>query len=569
MGWWGDTTFGSTAGGGGAGSVGAVERVLRWVGGPPSGWRLVRDVALWAVLAALILAEGLLARSDPWWALGPALLALAVAVVLRREQPLVSLAIVGTINAISLTVAMGTTGGVPVAYVPPLVLMSYLAGRRAARVRPFVLLVSVVLAGILVAVTVTGRDSPVSGWVLNWFVLALLSLLFVVLPWFTGRYRAQNDQLASAGWERAERIEREQRMVVDQARLRERSRIAEDMHDSVGHELSLIAIRAAALEVDPELSERHRAAAGELRTAAAQATERLGEIIGVLRGSRTDGVDAPVTPASESVADLVERAAASGLEVRLDQHGPAGEVAPLVDRATHRVVQEALTNAAKHAPGAPVEVRLDHHDDEVLVRVRNGPPARTAGTPVSGGRGLVGLAERVRLAGGRLTSGATAAGGFEVTATMPREGGTAPETAPEDSSAYELATVRRTARRGLVTGVLATLGIAAGLGGLALGYYLLASYNSVLRPADYDAIRVGQTRAEVEQRLPVMQMVDPPVEKPVPVPAGARCEFYRSAGPFSITYAYRLCFRDGRLVSKHIVQTGTVQPSTSPSEGTP
>jgi hypothetical protein len=72
-----------------------------------------------------------------------------------------------------------------------------------------------------------------------------------------------------------------------------------------------------------------------------------------------------------------------------------------------------------------------------------------------------------------------------------------------------------------------------------------------------------------------MQMVDPPVEKPVPVPAGARCEFYRSAGPFSTTYAYRLCFRDGRLVSKHIVRTGTVQPSTTPStpstpsEGTP
>jgi signal transduction histidine kinase len=558
-------TFGSTAGGRAGGSVGTVERVLRWLGGRPTGWRLVRDVALWAVLAALVLAEGVLARSDPWWALGPAVVALAVAVLLRRDRPLAALAITGTINAICLTVSMGTTGGVPVAYIPPLVLMSYLAGRRAERARPFVLLVCVVLIGILVAGTMTRRDVPLSGRVLTWFMLALLALLFVVLPWFTGRYRSQRDQLASAGWERAERIEREQRMVVDQARLRERSRIAEDMHDSVGHELSLIAIRAAALEVDPELSARHRAAAGELRTAAALATERLGEIIGVLRGSR----EASVTPASESVADLVERAAASGLDVRLDQHGPAGEVAPLVDRAAHRVVQEALTNAAKYAPGAAVEVRLEHRDDEVLVRVRNGPPGREAGTPVSGGRGLAGLAERVRLAGGRLTSGTTAAGGFEVAATMPREGGAAPEPVPADSSAHERATVRRTARRGLVTGVLATVGVAAGLGGLALGYYLFAGYNSVLRPADYDAVRVGQTRSEVEPRLPLMQMVDAPVEKPVPVPPGARCEFYRSAGPFSITHAYRLCFRDDRLVSKDVVQTGTVQPSTTPSDGTP
>src|SRR3954471_20518274 len=126
-------------------------------------------------------------------------------------------------------------------------------------------------------------------------------------------------------------------MELAEARLRERSRIAEDMRDSVGHELSLIALRAAALEVDDDLPERHRAAATELRQAAATATERLGEIIGVLRDG---GSAAPTLPAHE----LVDRAAASGLEVRLVQEGRA-ELSPMVDRAVHRVVQEALTNA--------------------------------------------------------------------------------------------------------------------------------------------------------------------------------------------------------------------------------
>ncbi|MGH3928880.1 MAG: histidine kinase, partial [Pseudonocardiaceae bacterium] len=110
--------------------------------------------------------------------------------------------------------------------------------------------------------------------------------------------------LVSAGWERAERMEREQQMIVDQARLRERARIAQDMHDSLGHELSLIALRAGALELDPDLDERHRAAAAELRGSASTATERLGEIIGVLREENTDP---PMQPSGESIVELVDR----------------------------------------------------------------------------------------------------------------------------------------------------------------------------------------------------------------------------------------------------------------------
>ncbi len=195
--------------------------------------------------------------------------------------------------------ALGTTNGVQIALVPAISLLSYLAGRRETQLQA--LRHGVQLVAARAARADAGRCGTrvrATEAMLTWLVMLLLALLLVVLPWLIGRYRAQQALLASAGWDRAERIEREQRMAIDQERLRERSRIAEDMHDSVGHELSLIALRAAALELDPSLPEEHRRAATQLREAAATATDRLGEIIGVLRDA-----DAPVMPRDETVAD--------------------------------------------------------------------------------------------------------------------------------------------------------------------------------------------------------------------------------------------------------------------------
>jgi hypothetical protein len=328
----------------------------------------------------------------------------------------------------------------------------------------------------------------------------------------------------------------------------------------------LIALRAAALEVDADLPERHRVAATELRQAAATATERLGEIIGVLRDG---GSAAPTLPAHESVAELVDRAAASGLEVRLVQEGRA-DLSPMVDRAMHRVVQEALTNASKYAPGAAVAVTVSHKDDDaVLVQVLNSAATRPVPEDIrSGGRGLAGLSERMRLVGGSLTAEQKPDGGFEVVARMPRTGGRPePEQAESagSASADERATVRRTARRGLVTAIAAPLILGAVVGAVALGYYLVVGYNSILEPREFELLKLGQTRSQVDEMLPPLQMVDPPSSR-LPVPAGWVCDFYRPDGPFHITYAYRLCFASDRLVAKDVVQTGSVQPT---NEGKP
>lgn len=252
----------------------------------------------------------------------------------------------------------------------------YLVGRRVDGVQP---LVGAAVVGIVVT-AVLAREPW--GW-----AEALVGLAFtVLLPWFAGRYRRQHLALA-------ERL----RQDVRQARVRERTRIARDMHDSLGHELTLIALRAGALELSPDLAEPHRSAIGELRASTGAATERLREIIGLLRDD------------TEDVKALVRRSVASGMDVRL-----VGE--PTCSRTAYRVVQESLTNAAKHAPGAPVEVRVRRTRAELVVSVVNEPPA-VPGTG-SGGHGLVGLAERVRLAGGTLAAAPRADGGFAVVATM-------------------------------------------------------------------------------------------------------------------------------------------------------
>ncbi|MGZ0146119.1 sensor histidine kinase [Kribbella sp. WER1] len=508
-------------------------------------WRLLGDVGLWAALSFLVLGESG-ARNDPYWFRAGCIAVLALAVATRRRWPLLALAAVASTEIVILAVAFGSMNGVQIALVPAVSLLSYLAGRRETQLKHFVLLCILSLLGMLALALVLGQPTEA---VLTWLLTLLMALLLVVLPWLIGRYRAQQALLATAGWERAERIEREQQMEIDQERLRERSRIAEDMHDSVGHELSLIALRAAALELDPSLPEKHRLAAGELRESAATATERLGDIVGVLRDQ-----DAPTMPHDETVRALVDRAAASGLKVELIEQVDDA-LAPMVDRAVHRVVQESLTNASKHAPGAMVAVSVTTHENEVTVRVADTGADRPSTAP-SGGRGLDGLRERVRLAGGSLTAGPRPGGGFDVTATMPRAGGRpGPPTA-----AVERATVRRSARRGLITAIAAPVLLGAVVGAVALGYYLVAGYSAILRPAEYDGLTLGQSEQDVAKVLPRMQMIDPPAQGYVP-PAGWSCHYYRPAAPFSSNYVYRLCFADGALVAKAVVQSGSVPPT--------
>ncbi|WP_219471405.1 sensor histidine kinase [Nonomuraea rhizosphaerae] len=284
---------------------------------------------------------------------------------------------------------------------------AYLHGRHLPVRRDWLVLGAVAAPGV-VALVVRGWDG----------VGALCALgIFAVLPWLTGRFRRQQAELIEAGRQRVRQLEREQSYLAERVTLQERGRIAEEVHDSLGHELALIALRAGALELAADMSERNREAAAQLRISAVTATDRLRHTIGLLREPRAAvaaehpggggpesglGADASgglggdagvglgagsrggfgagpgggrIVPVDESIEALVERAAGAGMAVTLHRDAAAADLPPLLDRAAHRVAQESLTNAARYAPGAEVRVGIERDAGTITVTVGNGPPA--------------------------------------------------------------------------------------------------------------------------------------------------------------------------------------------------
>ncbi|HJV14031.1 MAG TPA: histidine kinase [Propionibacteriaceae bacterium] len=415
-------------------------------------WRLLgnrhaADVLLWVVITAPVL----LSDEVPYGSRLslPAVrlvdvVVLALAVVVARRLPLLA-----AVLPASVAVAVSSD-----LYSQQLLLgqlaFAFLLGRRTGGWQAvWQLGAGMATVGVTFAVANPGRSDAE-----EWFNLASGLVLQFVLPWTAGQCARQYAELIRAGWDLAERLEREHELVAHQVRLRERTRIAADMHDSLGHELSLIAVRAAALQVDPGIGASGQQAADELRQAAASATERLRQIIGMLR---EDGDDPPIAPAGDTIELLVRRVAESGVTVTLadSSRAPMPEVTA---RAAYRVVQEALTNATKHAPAADITVTLrdETQNEQVLVvDVVNGTPPKTPlrndGAP---GYGLIGLDERVRLVGGTLDVCARN-GGFAVTARLPLEPVPAPVPAAAPTSSRALAVARRRLWRGLVGSVVA------------------------------------------------------------------------------------------------------------------
>lgn len=433
----------------------------------------------------------------------------------------------------------------------PAAVTAFLAGREPGRTGPTLLVLVAVVAGGVVAVAL------VPSWLLMAGRFVAVVAVAAMLPWCAGRFWRQYQELVRAGWERAARLEREQRLVAEQSRARERARIAQDMHDLIGHDLSLIALSAGALKLAPGLDEAHREAAGEIRARAAASVERLGEVIGLLRQDGDDRADdEPPGPPGTGIPRLVAEAAASGLPVTLHAGGDAAALPSPAARAAHRVVQEALTNAAKHAPGARVTVRLTHTAGATTVRVENGPATVPAGRQSfpGTGRGLIGLDERVRLAGGTFTR-APYKGGFVVTARLPHTPPArlpaAPRTAPE-ALPPEHRDARSRARRALTLAAVLPLVAWALLSGALMGWDIHSARKSVLDPGDYARLRVGQDRGSVARVLPERETTQRPVAGE-PQGAGINCAYYAmTADRFDDRSgdAYRLCFRDGRLMSK-------------------
>jgi signal transduction histidine kinase len=226
----------------------------------------------------------------------------------------------------------------------------------------------------------------------------------VIVAW--GMYRRSRRQ---AQRERARRAEAEEELRVEQIRHAERTRIAREMHDVLAHRISLLSLHAGALEFRPDAPPEEVArAAGVIRASAHRALEDLRTVIGLLRDG---GAGEAVQPPQQTLAalpGLLEESRAAGMRLDADVRVDLAAVPDAIGRNALRVVQEALTNARKHAPAAPVELRVDGSPGAGLtIEVRNPAPVLAAGTAEipGAGTGLVGLAERAALSGGRLEHG--------------------------------------------------------------------------------------------------------------------------------------------------------------------
>ena len=242
----------------------------------------------------------------------------------------------------------------------------------------------------------------------------LLTLLVIGWGLFA---RARREALLSLR-ERAERLEAEQHLQVELARTAERQRIAREMHDVLAHRISLLALHAGALELRQGASPDDTAAAAVIRESAHAALEELRDVIGLLREDKTNvGAPEPPQPTLAQIPELIEQSRAAGMRVRAAIAAPGAGISALLGRTAYRVVQEGLTNARKHAPGAAVDVTLTS-GDRLMVEVVSRRPVGT-GTVPGAGAGLIGLSERVALAGGRLEHGHDATGDFVLRATLP------------------------------------------------------------------------------------------------------------------------------------------------------
>ena len=328
---------------------------------------------------------------------------------LRRRYPLA----VACLTIVATTVSTASIGPATIA------LVSMATWRRRAWVvvvGAVALVTGVAVGGVLPHGLPRYPDRAAS-WCCS---AVLVGITYFVATMATGYYIGTRRELVASLQEQVATADRERELASERARDAERTRIAREMHDVLAHRISLVALHAGALAYRDDLTrEETRETAQTIQSNAQLALSELRQVLGVLRaGTDAAGIEPPQPTLAELPALLAD-AREAGSAVTLDTTDLAEEPRPqTLSRTSFRIVQEALTNARKHAPGEPVSVRLAGGPGAQLrIEVRNSLSALPDGRP--GGVGLAGLTERAELAGGELEHGVGPDGSFVVEARLP------------------------------------------------------------------------------------------------------------------------------------------------------
>jgi signal transduction histidine kinase len=398
-----------------------LARSARDLAPPPVDVLLALGLAAWGQIDLWLVGGSFTQVPGPHAATAPFLLLFTLPLAWRRRWPFgVLLTVTGAIAAESLIVGRSPEGG---EILFPTLIVLYSVGAYADRDRA----VAGFVLGVA-AITIDTIQDP-SHEVASLAGVVVASGFFGVFlggaAWLVGRHVRSRRIHAEQFEQRALHLEREQSEFVQAAAEAERVRIARELHDVVAHSVSLMGVQAGAaervMERDPD---RARDALSSIQATSREAIGELRRLLSVLRTAEQPSELAP-QPGLGSLDPLVARAREGGIPVELRIDGEPGGIPTGVELSAYRVVQEALTNVRKHAPGAATRVNVNCLRDRIELTVENETPAAGNGNVEEGrhqrGYGLVGMRERVALYGGDLAAGPRARGGFAVQVTLPIE----------------------------------------------------------------------------------------------------------------------------------------------------
>ncbi len=378
---------------------------------PPALRPATLDAGLALGLFALAAAEAL--AGSPGLARGAALLAAAaytLPLALRRSLPLVAGGIVLAMQVLLATVA---PDGSQATIVPAALLALYSVGRYLPpRVADGALAAWVVALTTVVALSASPGDAAVGE--------AVFAGLLIVVPWAIGRALRSHAVHVDTLTREAEDLRRERDQRARDAVVAERARLARELHDVVTHAISVVAVQTQAVRLRLEPSQEREAE--DLRGVESAARDAMGELRRLLGVLRKDGEAPPLEPQPglAQLPRLIERVQAAGAEVEVSVEGPPVLLSPGVDLTAYRVLQEGVTNALRHAPGAPIAISVRYGTDLGL-QVANGGTTRAPASD-GAGVGLTGMRERVALYGGTLQAADRRGGGFLLDVALPLTG---------------------------------------------------------------------------------------------------------------------------------------------------